>query len=398
MPEGPSLRHAAADTACPSHPWCAVLGVTLAVFTVTVTEMLPAGLIPQMADDLRVSGGAAGLTITVYGVVAGLTAPAATQWTHRMDRRNLLLAILGVLIVGNLMAGLVTSYPQLLAIRLVMGFAHGLMWSITATIAVRLVPPSSAATATAIAFSGISLALVLGVPGGTFMGAWIGWRSAFLAVVALAAVAWTAVLIVVPRLPQTQTRRPGQWRTLLSRRRGIQTILVITVLAVVANYAAYTYLAPFLIHRLDMTEAAVSVYLLVYGVAGVIGNVVAGALMAYTSAVRILLCSFLGAASVSILFLVFSRQSGWATGLLIAIWGLSYSALPVLLQTAILQRAPDAREAATSIYVMAFNMSIAAGALGGALAIDQISTAAPLMLGALLCMSATVATRYVHVG
>ncbi len=398
MPEGPSLRCATADTARPSHPWCAVLSVTLAVFAVTVTEMLPAGLIPQMADDLQVSDGAAGLTVTVYGVIAGLTAPATTKWTHRMDRRSLLLAIIGVLIVGNLMAGFVTSYPQLLAIRLVMGFAHGLMWSITATIAVRLVPPSSAATATTTVFSGISLALVLGVPGGTLMGAWIGWRSAFLAVVALAAVAWTAVLIAVPRLPQTHPRRPGQWRTLLSGRRGIQKILVVTVLAVVANYAAYTYTAPFLIHRLDMTAAAVSVYLLVYGVAGVIGNVVAGALMAYTSAVRILLCSFLGAASVSILFLVFSRQSGWATGLLIAIWGLSYSALPVLLQTAILQRAPDAREAATSIYVMAFNMSIAAGALGGALAIDQISTAAPLMLGALLCMSATVATRYVHVG
>lgn len=373
-----------------------MLALTLAVFAVTVTEMLPVGLIPQMAGDLHVSAGAAGLTVTVYGLIAGLTAPAATAWTHRIDRRNLLLAILATLIVGNLVAAAANSYPELLAIRLVMGVAHGLMWSITATIAVRLVGPASASRATATAFSGISLALVLGVPAGTFMGAWIGWRSAFLAIAALAAVAWTAVLIAVPPLPQTHSRLPQRWRTLLSGSGGIQMILIVTVLAVIANYAAYTYIAPFLMRQLDMTEAAVSAYLLIYGIAGVIGNVFAGALLARTSAVRTLLSSFLGAAMVSILMLAFARHPGWTTGLLIAAWGLSYSALPVILQTLILDRAPDAREAATAIYVMAFNISISVGALSGALTIDHISTAAPLLLGALLCTAATAAAALIH--
>lgn len=371
--------------------WSAVISLALAVFAVTVTEMMPVGLIPQIAVDLHVSDGSAGLTVTLYGIIAGLSAPAATAWTHRLDRRILLLAILATFTVGNLATAAVTSYPQLLAIRLAMGLAHGLMWSITASVAVRLVPPASAAAATAAAFSGISLALVLGIPAGTFLGTWIGWRPAFLAVAALTAVAWIAVLATVVSLPQAHSRHRGQWRTLLSGHRDIRSILIVTALAVTANYAAYTYIAPFLTDRLGVTEPSVGTYLLVYGVAGVIGNFTAGALLNRTMTRRSVLFGALAATTVALIVLALAGQSGWLAWIIIAVWGLSYSALPVILQTLILRRAPHVREAATAIYVMVFNVSIAAGALTGALAIDHISTTATILLGGLVCLAATVA-------
>lgn len=370
--------------------WSAVISLALAVFAVTVTEMMPVGLIPLIAADLHVSDGAAGLAVTMYGIIAGLSAPAATAWTHRVDRRILLLAILATFIVGNLATAVVTGYPQLLAIRLAMGLAHGLMWSITASVAIRLVPPASAAAATAAAFSGISLALVLGVPAGTFLGTWIGWRPAFLAVAALTAVAWISVLASVVSLPQAHSRHHRQWRILLSGHRGIRSVLAVTALAVTANYAAYTYIAPFLTHRLGVTESLLGTYLLVYGVAGVIGNFTAGALLTRTATGRSVLLGALAATTVALIVLAHTGHPGWPAGIIIAVWGLSYSALPVILQTMILRRAPHAREAATAIYVMVFNISIAAGALAGALAIDHIATTAPVLIGGLICLAATV--------
>lgn len=378
----------------PPRAWAAVIALGVAVFVVTVTEMMPIGLIPQMATDLRVSEGAAGLSVTMYGVVAGLSAPVVTSWTRRLDRRVLVLAVLGAFVVGNVATAMVPDYPQLLVVRLAMGLCHGLMWSITASTAVRLVAPASATTATAVAFSGISLALVVGVPAGTFLGAWVGWRAAFMSVAALTALAWIAVIALVPALPQIPRGRAHPWRELLSRPTGVRQVLVVTALAVMGTYAAYTYIAPFLIHRLGVPTAGVGVYLLVYGAAGVIGNFAAGALLARVRTAGTVLSGALAVATASLTLLtVGSGLGAWTAGGVIALWGMSYSALPVILQTMILRRAPHAREAATAIYVLVFNVSIALGALGGAVAIDRVSTSAPLALGAVLGVMATVATR-----
>lgn len=368
--------------------WSAVTALAVAVFAVTATEMMPVAVLPEIGAALGVSVGVAGLTVTVFGVVAGLSAPLMTTRTRGLDRRTLVLAILGAFVVGNAATAVVTNYPLLLAVRLSMGLCHGLMWSIIAGAAVRLVPPTSAGRATAAVFSGISLALVLGIPAGTALSAQWGWRAVFVALAALAAATLIAVAILVPRLPARATGTP-RWRTVPG---PVYPILAVTALVVVGNYAAYTYVAPFLLDHNGIQPQMLGAYLLVYGVAGVVGNAVIGAVVGGRRSLSALLVTCVAILSGSLVALRLAPAAPAIVVVVIAVWGASYSALPVVLQTLIFAAAPDVRDAATSLYVMVFNVAIAGGAFVGAVAIDAVGPAAPMMWGALFCGSGACVT------
>ncbi|WP_162938618.1 MFS transporter [Mycobacterium kyogaense] len=391
MPASPAQPDPQAEVSTSWRTGGAVAALALAVFTVTVAEMMPIGLLIPIGRELKVSHGAVGLSVTMYGLLAGLAAPKLTAWTYRIDRRILVLSILAVFVAGNLATAMVATYPQLLTVRLAMGLAHGLMWAIVASVAVR-VAPTSPAVATAATFSGISLALVLGVPAGTYLGAWLGWRASFLTLAALTVVAWIAVVLALPELPQHNPAHQQRWRALLTP--SLRATLAVTALVVIANYAAYTYIAPFLIDRLAIATAEIGGYLLIYGVAGVLGNVVAGVVLSRAKSPRRVLLGATAALTTALVALTLPKGfETWLAGTWIALWGLTYSALPVILQTNVFHSVtPQARESATSLYVLAFNTSIAAGALAGALAIDKVSTTAPMLIGALLCATATAVT------
>ncbi|GJJ21426.1 MFS transporter [Mycolicibacterium mageritense] len=392
MPTSPQSDHNADALPTSARGWWAVTALALAVFTVTVTEMMPIGLLTQIAPDVAVTEGAAGLSVTMYGLLAGLSAPVITTWTRRFDRRVLVLAVLAAFVVGNLATASVATYPQLLAARLAMGLCHGLMWSIVAAVACRLVAPPSAASATAGAFSGISLALVLGVPAGTYLGSWLGWRAAFMAMAALCAAASLAVFIFVPALPQQDSPRRRQW-SLFKGVGNLRTILAVTAFVVIANYAAYTYITPFLIDRLAVPPTSIGAYLLIYGAAGVIGNFGAGVLLSRIQSARAVLFSATATLTAALVVLAWLGHLGIGiAAATITVWAMAYSGMPVILQTMIFNRAPQERESATSLYVMVFNVSIAVGALVGALAIDSVSAVAPILLGALLCAAAVATT------
>ncbi|MGF0311787.1 MFS transporter [Rhodococcus sp. IEGM1428] len=252
----------------PPRAWACVTVLAVAVFSVTATEMLPIGLLPAIAGDLGISVGTAGLSVTLYGIVAGLLAPVATRWTRPVDRRTVVLIIIAVFVLGNTATALVTTYAQLMAARFFVGVAHGLMWSIVATVAVRLVLPSQRVRATAVAFSGISLGLVLGVPAGTWLGDWLGWKGAFGALAGLTAVVGIAVRVLLPSLPALRPARSPGFRDAL-RSKGIAAILLVAAAAVIGNYAAYTYIAPYLLDGVGASTDAVSGNLLLYGIAGV---------------------------------------------------------------------------------------------------------------------------------
>ena len=365
--------------------WSAVITLALTVFVVTVTEMMPIGLLPQISAELHVSNGVAGQSVTIYGVIAGLCAPAMTSWTQRLDRRLLVLGILGVFVIGNTLTALVSTYPQLLAVRLVMGLVHGLMWSIVATVAARLVHAAAAAKATAVVFSGISLALVLGVPSGAVMGAWIGWQAAFAVLAAITALTWVAAFILIPDLSPQNLRQRRALRSLLSGRGGLGVILGVTAVIVIGNYAAYTYIAPFLILDRHVPPLSVGFFLVAYGVAGVIGNFIAGAAVTRAGSLRAVMFTGVMILTASLALLFLTPAGVGMTGMATVVWGMSYSALPVLLQTAILQIAVCAREAGTALYVMVFNVAIAVGSFLGAIGIDNAGSAAPILIGTAFC-------------
>ncbi|WP_262505416.1 MFS transporter [Streptomyces sp. TRM68367] len=364
--------------------WLAVVAVAFGVFTVTATETMPVGLLPEMAAGLRVSEGTVGLTVTLYGLFAGILAPVLTAATRRLDRGRLLLVILTVFVVGNVLTALAVNYVWLMLVRLLIGFIHGVLWAIVASIAVRLVPPDHSVRATAVVFSGISLATVLGVPLGTIVGQWLDWRAAFWALAACSAVALTATAVLMPPMPP----RGGVYLSELPRllRTGnLRTAVGVTAVVVIGHYAAYTYITPFLLRNVGVAPNMIGILLLSFGAAGVAGNFLAGAVIGRGPALRTVVHGLIAGTGGSMALLLAAGTWKPAAIAFLLSWGLAYSALPVALQTLVFRSAPQAREAATSLYVLSFNVSIALGALFGSLSLDRSGPSLVMVTGMAFC-------------
>ncbi|MFJ6674681.1 MFS transporter [Actinosynnema sp. NPDC091369] len=373
--------------------WLAVVAVGLGVFAFTTTEMVPIGLLTTMSDDLGVSEGSTGLTVTLYGAIAGLFAPVLTSATRRLDRRTLLLVVLAVFVVGNALTAMSPTYGLLMFSRLLTGFAHGVMWSISASIAVRLVAPEASVRATAVVFSGISVASVIGVPLGTFIGEAADWRAAFWVIAALGAVTAVAAAVLLPSLAPLGVVNLRELPRLL-RVRNLRVALLVTAVVVVGHFAAYTYVTPFLERNTGVETRWISGLLLLYGVAGIVGNFAAGAAAARALRGTIIACLIGLGGSVALLVVVGTWHPG-AIALLL-LWGVAYTALPVALQTLVFRSAPDAPEAATSLYILAFNVSISLGALFGGIAIDNAGPTAVMVLGVVLSLVAAAVMAFRH--
>ncbi|TQM85364.1 putative MFS family arabinose efflux permease [Saccharothrix saharensis] len=373
--------------------WLAVVAVGLGVFAFTTTEMVPIGLLTTMSGDLGVSEGSTGLTVTLYGAIAGLFAPVLTSATRRLDRRTLLLVVLAVFVVGNAMTALSATYGLLMFSRLLTGFAHGVMWSISASIAVRLVAPEASVRATAVVFSGISVASVIGVPLGTFIGEVADWRTAFWVIAALGAVTAVAAAVLLPPLAPQGVVNLRELPRLL-RVRNLRVALLVTAVVVIGHFAAYTYVTPFLERNTGVETRWISGLLLLYGVAGIVGNFAAGAAAARALRGTIIACLVGLGGSVALLVVVGTWHPG-AIALLL-LWGVAYTALPVALQTLVFRSAPEAPEAATSLYILAFNVSISLGALFGGIAIDNAGPTAVMVLGVVLSLVAAAVMALRH--
>jgi predicted MFS family arabinose efflux permease len=266
-PPWPTTRDASAR-------WGAVAALAGATFTVVTAEMLPVGLLTPIGGALAVSEGTAGLTLTVTGLVAALSAPLVTSLFGRRDRRLVLCALMALLAVGNLLAALAPSFAVLIGARVLVGFAMGATWAIAAGLAVRLVPPERVGTATAVIFSGVAIASVLGVPAGSLVGELLGWRASFVLAGVLALVVLVALWALLPALrPEAEVPLGGVLRLL--RVPPVATGLALVALLVTGHFAAYTYVRPVLEQVAGAASGAIGTLLLVYGVAGVFNGAIA---------------------------------------------------------------------------------------------------------------------------
>ncbi|NEC10130.1 MFS transporter, partial [Streptomyces sp. SID7909] len=200
-------------------PWPALLALSTAVFITSLTETLPAGVLPGMADSLDVGPGAAGQSVTVYAAGTALTAIPLARATASVPRKPLLLGAVAVFLVANTLTAVAPGYAVLLAARFLAGVAAGLVWAILAGYARRIAPAGSEGRAIAVAMTGIPVALSLGVPAGTLIGEQVGWRAAFGAVslATLAVLGWIGASVPAvgrPAAEGTGGDRPGLRRTL----------------------------------------------------------------------------------------------------------------------------------------------------------------------------------------
>ncbi|MFJ7490884.1 MFS transporter [Streptomyces sp. NPDC097727] len=370
----------------------AVVSVMLGIFSIVTTEILPIGLLTSIGSDFAVSDGTAGLMMTMPGLLAAVSAPLVTVATARVDRRVMLCAFMLLLALADFLTAAATDYRLVLVSRVMVGITIGGFWSIGAGLAGRLVPPASAGRATAVIFSAVPLGSVLGVPAGMFIGGLTGWRTAFVVMGVLTVGVLALMLLVIPALPPTQVTRASVLRTVLGRT-GTRFALLLTFLIVLSHFATYTYVTPFLEQVTRVDPALITVFLLVYGTAGIVGNFVGGSLVSRRPRTAIRLAAGMIAAATALLP-VLGRWEAGAVALLV-VWGVAYGAVPVCSQTWFANAAPDAPEAASVLFTTSFQATLAIGALAGGAALDRLSVSAVMLLGgaaAALVVAVTVVT------
>ncbi|HZG06867.1 MAG TPA: MFS transporter [Streptomyces sp.] len=367
----------------PVKGWFAVLAVTLGIFSLMTSELLPVGLLTPVGTALDVSEGTAGLMVTVPGLVAAVAAPLVTVATGRIDRRIVLAVLIGLVGAANLASAFATSFAVVLVARFLIGISVGGFWSIAGGIALRLVPEKHVPRATAVIFGGVETASVLGVPTGTMIGDLSGWRTAFAAVGILGLVSLACMLFLMPKVPAEQTITFADLPKVWKGNAGVRAGIAITFLVITGHFLAYTFVRPILQDD-GIDDNMIGALLLTFGVAGICGNFIAGALIAKRLRQTVVGISVVLTAAMVLVALVDTNIV--TAGALMILWGLGYGAVPVTFQTWILDAAPDATEAASSLYVSTFNLSIALGALFGGFAVDGIGTVSVLWIGAALAI------------
>ncbi|MCF2528351.1 MFS transporter [Yinghuangia soli] len=372
--------------------WAAVFAVAVGISSLMTSELLPVGLLTPVGSDLDVSEGTAGLMVTAPGLVAAFSAPLLTVAAGRFDRRIVLVALIALVGAANLVSAFATNFATVLVARLLIGISVGGFWAVAGSLALRLVPADQVARATAVVFGGVSTASVLGVPAGTWLGELAGWRVAFGAVGVLGLLALVGLLTLLPPLPAERTPALADLGTLLRTNRGVRVGLAATFLLITGQFVAYTFVRPVLQDVTGTGGGSVGALLLVYGIAGVVGNFAAGSVA--SRGVRRALLGVAGGLAAALVLIAAIGSAGhpWATAApLLVLWGLAYGAVPVCLQTWILKSAPAEGEAASSLFVAVFNLSIALGALLGGFAVEGIATAAVLWLGGALVLATALA-------
>jgi predicted MFS family arabinose efflux permease len=348
-----------------------LLALATAAFVYVTAETLPVGLLPQMASGLHVSDGSIGLLVTAYAAIAGLSALPMTAWVGRRSRREVVITSVGLLAVSQFAMAAAPDYAMVLVARVVCALAHGVFWAMLATVAADLVPPGKAGRATAVVYTGNSLALVFGTPLATALGQAVGWRLGVGAVgLAAAASAVTLRFSLPPLHPEVTV---GSLRARLGggslRNAPLAAICVVAVLIVTGHFTAYTYISSLVRRDAGLSGLALSLVLLLYGAAGMIGIGLTGWFTDRRPRPAVIGCGLtLTVALAGLAF--FGPGSVTATLVAVVLWGAAFTAVPVCLQSAVLRVAPRSADTASALYVVAFQIGIGGGALAGSVLVD----------------------------
>ncbi|WP_423731905.1 MFS transporter [Hafnia paralvei] len=375
----------------------ALFALTISAFAIGTTEFVIVGLIPTIAADLQVSLPSAGLLVSLYALGVAIGAPVLTALTGRMPRKTLLIGLMVLFTLGNLLAWKAPGYTSLMTARVLTGLAHGVFFSIGSTLATSLVPKEKAASAIAIMFTGLTVALVTGVPLGTFIGQHFGWHETFLAVSLLGIVALIGSLIFVPNgLKHTPPASIARQLTILKQPRLLM-VYAKTALGYGGNFVAFTFLAPILQQVSGFSAGAVTWVMLIYGVSVAAGNLWGGRLADRMGPIKALQIIFLLLAAVLAVF-SFTANSPVLALITVLFWGaVAFGNVPGL-QVYVVQQAeryaPHAVDVASGLNIAAFNLGIAGGAWVGGIVVENYGLMVTPWIGAIVVLLAFGMTRW----
>tara|TARA_R110000850_G_scaffold250470_2_gene375655 strand:+ start:1995 stop:3176 length:1182 start_codon:yes stop_codon:yes gene_type:complete len=375
----------------------ALFALTLSAFAIGTTEFVIVGLVPTIAQDLGVSLPSAGLLVSLYAAGVAVGAPVLTAMTGRLNRKWVLLGLMALFIIGNLLAWQAPGYGSLISARILTGLAHGVFFSIGSTIATSLVSKDKEASAIAIMFTGLTVALVTGVPLGTWIGQNFGWRATFLVVSSLGLLALIGSALLVPNnLKKAVPASLSQQFKVLTHPR-LLLVYLITILGYGGTFTAFTYLAPILQEVSGFGNNAISLILLVYGVSVAFGNIYGGKMADRMGPISALTLIFSGLIA-TLLVLAVSATHPVTAVLTVLIWGaFAFGNVPGL-QVYVVQLAeryvPEAVDVASGLNIAAFNIGIALGSVIGGYVVDGMSLTDTAWIGAGIVTLALVLTRF----
>ncbi|MFB2711004.1 MFS transporter [Aeromonas veronii] len=369
----------------------ALFALTLSAFAIGTTEFVIVGLIPTIAEQLNVSLPSAGLLVSLYALGVAIGAPVLTALTGKVSRKWLLVGLMALFTAGNLLAWQAPGYESLIVARILTGLAHGVFFSVGSTIATGLVAKEKAASAIAIMFSGLTVALVTGVPLGTWIGQVFGWRETFLVVSLLGLIAMVGSLLLIPsNLPKGAASTIREQLSVLTKK-PLLLVYAKTALGYGGAFTAFTFLAPILQQVSGFSASAVSLILLVYGVSVAVGNIWGGKLADKMGPLPALKLLFAGLALV-LLALTFTAPHPVLAVLTVLVWGaFAFGNVPGL-QVLVVKQAelhtPKAVDVASGLNIAAFNIGIALGSVVGGFVVEHLGLMHTPWIGALIVLLA----------
>ncbi|WP_233498906.1 MFS transporter [Blastococcus sp. TF02A-26] len=387
----PARPVAPAPAALPSRRRVVAAIAALAVggFAIGTTEFVTMGLLPEIADGVSVDIPTAGHIISAYALGVVIGAPVIAALGTRLPRRGLLLGLMAAFLLGNVLSALAAGNGMLLVARFLSGLPHGAYFGVASLVAASLVVPEQRGRAVSSVMLGLSVANVAGVPAATWLGQTLGWRSAYWAVVVLAAITLAAVVAVVPRIP------PAEGASIVTelgalRRPQVLLTLAVGVVGFGGMFALYSYIAPLTTDVTGLSRGAVPWVLLTFGLGMVAGTVLGGRL-----ADRALFASLVGASvAMGLLLALVSIASSTGPTLFAAVFlvAVASSVLVVCLQLRLMEVAVDAKMLGAALNHSALNAANALGAwLGGVVIAAGAGYRAPSLAGAGLAALGLVA-------
>jgi len=368
--------------------WSGIFAMTLCVFVLIASEFMPVSLLTPLARDLDVTEGMAGQGIAISGALAVLTSLSLPQLAGNINRKMLLLGMTILMAVSGLIIALASSYLVYMTGRALIGIAIGGFWSLSAATAMRLVPPHQVSRALAIFNGGNALATVVAAPLGSYLGATIGWRGAFLCLVPVAVVAFIWQCFSLPKMENNQPSRGTVLR--LFRQPVVSVGLFACGLFFMGQFALFTYLRPFLENVTHVSASGLSLILLTIGFAGFVGTLIIATFLNARFYQTLMAIPLLMAAIAGML--VLTGHSLWIVALLLGFWGLLATAAPTGWWSWIARTLPDDAEAGGGLMVAVIQLSIALGSTAGGMVFDHIGWQSTFAMSGILLLSAVVLT------
>ncbi|HCQ7772294.1 MFS transporter [Enterobacter kobei] len=370
--------------------WGGIFAMTLCVFVLIASEFMPVSLLTPLAADLGVTEGLAGQGIAISGALAVLTSLCLSRLAGNMNRKHLLLGMTILMALSGLIIAFATNYQTYMTGRALIGIAIGGFWSMSAATAIRLVPHHQVTRALAIFNGGNALATVVAAPLGSYLGATIGWRGAFLCLVPVAIAAFLWQYVSLPNMSGRKNSASGEGVFRLFRQPVVSIGLIACSLFFMGQFALFTYVRPFLETVTHVSASGLSLILLAIGIAGFVGTllvtlVLNAAFYLTLIAIPLLMAAIAGA-------LILTGHNVWIVALLSGFWGMLATAAPTGWWTWVARTLPEDAEAGGGLMVAVIQLAIALGSTAGGMVFDRLGWQSTFALSGIVLLCAAALT------